>query len=234
MTLVGAGLLDPTEEAAAFLGGADFFYSFEFLSAFFLSAGFLATGFFSSFLAAGFSAFLGDALFGLAGALTGAFFFSSFLAGAGATLAGAYFLGASTAAAALPLTAFCLLGEAFLSEEAAAGAFFSLVASFFDFFSSSLRFPFSSRFFSTALTGDAGRLAVTFSGDLDFLEGAGGAGCFLTGVLSRGAAFPEVCVYWREDGGGVTSTSFFSKTDWERGIRWDGAGVYLAVGMCWR
>ena len=95
MTLVGAVLLDPTEEvAAAFLAGADFFYSFEFLSAFFLSAGFLATGFFSSFLGACFSAFLGDGLLGLAGALAGAFFFSSFLGGAAATLAGASFFGA--------------------------------------------------------------------------------------------------------------------------------------------
>lgn len=91
MTLVAAGLLDPTEAAAAFLlAGADFFYSFEFLSAFFLSAGFLATAFLSSFLATGFSAFLGEGL-----DLAGAFFFSSFLGGAGAALAGgACFLGA--------------------------------------------------------------------------------------------------------------------------------------------
>jgi hypothetical protein len=87
VTLVAAGLLDPTEAAAAFLAGADFFYSFEFLSAFFLSAGFLATAFLSSFLATGFSAFLGEGL-DLGAVLAGAFFFSSFLGGAGAALAG--------------------------------------------------------------------------------------------------------------------------------------------------
>lgn len=95
MTLVAAGLLDPTEAAAVFLlAGADFFYSFEFLSAFFLSAGFLATAFLSSFLATGFSAFLGEGL-DLGAVLAGAFFFSSFLGAAGAALAGgAGFLGA--------------------------------------------------------------------------------------------------------------------------------------------
>jgi hypothetical protein len=96
VTLVAAGLLDPTEAAAAFLlDGADFFYSFEFLSAFFLSAGFLATAFLSSFLATGFSAFLGEGL-DLAAVLAGAFFFSSFLGGAGvaALAGGACFLGA--------------------------------------------------------------------------------------------------------------------------------------------
>ena len=94
MTFVAAGLLDPTEVAAAFLIGADFFYSFEFLSAFFLSAGFLATGFLSSFLPTGFSAFFGDYLLGLAGAFAATFFFSSFFGGAAATLPGACFLGA--------------------------------------------------------------------------------------------------------------------------------------------